>query len=169
MIMPVRFATTLQQPFAVQDVDCTVVGFELDEQDKEAQVAADARHCQGEHVCSYIPKAIYVKIDDCACHFLPPAPCFAHRLTGHDTSCLNCISAVQPGVFAVRPQTRTFKHYYEPENKTKYINVKRKQFPLTPALAMSLYSMQGTTADPGMVAYWVFPHRCRETVKWLIV
>ena len=29
--------------------------------------------------------------------------------------------------------------------------------------------MQGTTADPGMVAYWFFPQRCSNTVKWLIV
>ena len=29
--------------------------------------------------------------------------------------------------------------------------------------------MQGTTADPGMVAYWFFPQRCSQTVKWLIV
>ena len=29
--------------------------------------------------------------------------------------------------------------------------------------------MQGTTADPGMVAYWFFPQRCSDTIKWLIV
>ena len=29
--------------------------------------------------------------------------------------------------------------------------------------------MQGTTAEPGMVAYWFFPQRCSPTVKWLIV
>ena len=29
--------------------------------------------------------------------------------------------------------------------------------------------MQGTTADPGMVAYWLFSQRCSPTVKWLIV
>ena len=32
-----------------------------------------------------------------------------------------------------------------------------------------LYSMQATTADPGMFAYWFFPQRCSPTVKWLIV
>ena len=96
------------------------------------------------------------------------APCSVHRLTGHDASCLNCTSAVLPGIFAVKPLTRTFKYYYDPENKTKYVNIQRKQFPLTPALAMPLYSMQGTTAEPGMVAYWFFPQRCSPTVKWLI-
>ena len=55
-----RFTTTLQQPFAVQDVEYTVVGFDPPDVDKDSQVAADAHHCQGEHVCEYMPKAIYV-------------------------------------------------------------------------------------------------------------
>ena len=40
---------------------------------------------------------------------------------------------------------------------------------LMPLEAVPLYSMQGTTADPGMVAYWMFPSRCSETIQWLIV
>ena len=82
---------------------------------------------------------------------------------------MNCTSAVRRGIFAVKPLNRTFRYYYDPQNKTKYTNVQRTQFPLTPAPAMPLYSMQGTTADPGMVAYWFFPQRCSQTVKWLIV
>jgi hypothetical protein len=167
--MRMKFSTTIQQPFAVQDVECTVVGYEPDEKDYESQAAIDAQECQGEHVCEFMPKAIYVKIDDCDYQFLPPAPCSVHRSIGHDTACLNCTSAVRPGIFAVKPLQRNFKYYHDPENKTKYINVRRMQFPLTPALAMPLYSMQGTTADPGMFAYWFFPQRCSPTVKWLIV
>ena len=112
---------------------------------------------------------INLKIDGCDSHFLPPAPCFAHRSTGHDAACLDCASAVQPGVFAVKPLSRKFKYYYDPREKSKFINVQRKQFPLMPATAMPLYSMQGTTADPGMVAYWFFPQRCSQSIKWLIV
>ena len=41
--------------------------------------------------------------------------------------------------------------------------------PLMPAQAVSLYSMQGTTADPGLVAYCFFPQRCTDTIRWLIV
>ncbi len=108
-------------------------------------------------------------IDDCDFRFLPPAPCFTHRSTGHDKSCLKCISAVQPGIFAVKPLTRTFKYYYDSKENNKYISVQRKQFLLMPAGAMPLYSMQGTTADPGMFAYWFFPQRCSSTVKCLIV
>ena len=87
----------------------------------------------------------------------------------HAQTCPNCRSAAQPGVFAVKPLTRTFRYYYDPKDSSKYINVQRKQFPLMPAPAVPLYSMQGTTADPGMVAYWFFPQRCSETIKWLIV
>ena len=61
---------------------------------------------------------IYVKIDECDYRFLPPAPCSVHRLTGRDTSCLNCISAVQPGIFAVKPLTRKFKYFYDAVAKT---------------------------------------------------
>ena len=55
------------------------------------------------------------------------------------------------------------------QNKDKYVIVLRRQFPLMPALAMPLYSMQGTTAEPGMLAYWFFPQRCSPTVKRLMV
>ena len=109
------------------------------------------------------------EFDGCDYNFLPPAPCCVHKLSGFDETCPNCRSAAQPGVFAVKPLTRTFRYYYDPKESSKYINVQRKQFPLMPAPAMPLYSMQGTTADPGMVAYWFFPQRCTPTIKWLIV
>lgn len=89
------------------------------------------------------------------------------RVTSEAT-CQDCVNAVQPGVFAVKPLIRKWR-YYLPEDKTKYILIERKQFPLMPAPAVALYSMQGTTADPGMVAYWLFPQRCTDTIKWLIV
>ena len=43
------------------------------------------------------------------------------RTTGHDASCLNSTSTVRPGIFAVKQKTRTFKYYYDSENKSKYI------------------------------------------------
>ena len=54
---------------------------------------------------------------------------------------------------AIRPMTYTLKHFYSPAEKAKYVMVARTQIPLMPAAALSLYSMQGTTADPGLVAY----------------
>ena len=54
--MRMKFTTTLQQPFAVQDVECTVVGFEPDDKDYDAKAAIDAQHCQGERVCAFMPR-----------------------------------------------------------------------------------------------------------------
>ena len=121
-----------------------------------------------ECTCTRMPKAIYVKLDDCNHQFLPPAACSLHRLSGHDPQCKGCASAVQPGVFAVRPIARTWK-YWLPDNSGKYVLVVRKQLPLMPVQSVNLYSMQGTTADPGMVAYWMFPGRCSSEIQWLIV
>ena len=52
--MRVKFTSTLQQPFAVQDVACIVVGFEPDDKDYDAKAAMDAQrtrlciHAQGD-------------------------------------------------------------------------------------------------------------------------
>ena len=134
--MRMRFATTLHQPFAVQDVDCTVVGFDPDDLDKEAHIEMKSQCRSGVYAFVNMPKAIYVKIDECHYRFLPPAPCSVHRLTGRDASCLSCIRAVQPGIFAVKPLIRKFSFFYYPVAKSKYIEVQRKQFPLVPASAM---------------------------------
>ena len=71
------------------------------------------------------------------------------------------------GVFAVEPLTRTWK-YDGPELNGQFINVKRRQVPLAPARVLPLYSMQGMTASPGLVAHWVLPARVAYDIKWLI-
>ena len=71
------------------------------------------------------------------------------------------------GVFAVEPLARTWK-YDGPELGGKFINVKRRQMPLAPANVLPLYSMQGMTATPGLVAHWVVPPRLASDIKWLI-
>ena len=72
--MTVRFTTTLQPPFAVQDVEGKVVGFEPDPSD---QATLDRLRCasavNGEHHCGAMPHCIYVKIDDCQLALLPNA------------------------------------------------------------------------------------------------
>ena len=46
--------------------------------------------------------------------------------------------------------------------------MKRRQLPLAPARVLPLYSMQGMTAKPGLVAHWVVPARLSSDIKWLI-
>ena len=72
------------------------------------------------------------------------------------------------GVMAIKPLPRTWK-YTGPEVDGTYLNVKRLQLPLAPAHILPLYSMQGMTADPGLVAHWVIPPRLSSDIKWLIV
>ena len=71
------------------------------------------------------------------------------------------------GVFAVEPLPRTWK-YEGPELQGQFINVKRCQLPLAPARVLPLYSMQGMTATPGLVAHWILPARLSSDIKWLI-
>ena len=111
--MRVRFTTTIQQPFAVQDVEATVVGFDPDPNDHGLKARLQATSSQtAEWPCALMPHAIYVKIDECDYQFLPPGTCSLHRQHGHDDQCEACLSAVQPGVFAVKPLVRTWKNIY---------------------------------------------------------
>ena len=167
--MRVRLTTTIQQPFAVQDVEGTVVGFDPDPADSiaTARLRSQASSHAGDFACRLMPKAIYVKLDDCELQLLPPAQCPEH--SEHTPACSRCTSAAQPGVMAILPLSRTSKHFYSSAEKTKYVIISRTQIPLMPAQAVPLYSMQGTTADPGLVAYWFFPQRCTDTIRWLIV
>ena len=40
---------------------------------------------------------------------------------------------------------------------------------LMPADACPLYSLQGATCDPGLIAHFVMPRRADDDIKWLIV
>ena len=71
------------------------------------------------------------------------------------------------GIFAVQPIPRSWT-YDGPELKGQYVNVARRQLPLGPARVLPLYSMQGMTAEPGLVAHWTFPPRLDYDIKWLI-
>ena len=99
----------------------TVVGVVPDDLEKPTQREVDLQCRFGKHVCTCMPKAMYGKIDGCDHQFFLPAPCAVHRLTGHNNSCLNCISAVQPGVFAAKPFARNFKYYYDAAAKSTYV------------------------------------------------
>ena len=67
----------------------------------------------------------------------------------------------------MQPLSRSWR-YDGPELQGKYINVSRRQLPLAPAKVLPLYSMQGMTANPGLVAHWILPPRLEADIKWLI-
>ena len=60
-----------------------------------------------------------------------------------------------------------------PENswssKTRILKVRarREQVPLTIVLASTLYTLQGTTAEPGLIYYFRAPPRLSTVLKWI--
>jgi hypothetical protein len=49
------------------------------------------------------------------------------------------------------------------------LKVIRRQVPLTSLLASSLYTLQGATAEPGLIFHWRFPRRMSKDMRWLVV
>ena len=108
-----------------------------------------------------------IKLHDCKQVFLPLQPsadCPTH--TAPCPACKEKAKALE-GVFAVEPLPRTWT-YDGPELQGQFISVKRRQVPLAPAKVLPLYSMQGITTTPGLVAHWIVPPRLSSDIKWLI-
>ena len=47
------------------------------------------------------------------------------------------------------------------------VRVRREQVPLTIATASTLYTLQGTTAEPGLIYYFNTPRRISKVMKWI--
>ncbi|CAK9115732.1 unnamed protein product [Durusdinium trenchii] len=95
--------------------------------------------------------------------FLPPKPCAEHLI--FNRHCDQCVS--YPGVIQALSKTQTWS-YTLPDEKIS-LKIKRTAFPLWPEKACSLYTMQGTTASPGLVAHMTLPARSPADIKFLAV
>ena len=49
------------------------------------------------------------------------------------------------------------------------LQVQRTQLPLMPEASFPVYSLQGATCDPGLIAHFVMPGRADDDIKWLII
>ena len=169
--MEVRLTTTIEVPYAVQDATGTVISIEFDRSDTAVHEHnlkdPVLQNLKPEILLQKLPTAVLIKLHDCKQFFLPAQPCF--ECTTQTATCTRCIAKRKAleGVFAVEPIPRTWK-YEGPLLNCKFANVKRRQFPLAPARVLPLYSMQGMTASPGLVAHWVVPPRLPSDIKWLI-
>ena len=163
--MQVRLTTTLHQPYAVQDATATVLEIHFADNDAQAdQHMRGAKHV--DVLLDLLPVAVLIQLHDCKHVFLPVGPC--SRCSSFADICLDCQEERRKleGVFAVEPRAHTWKYI---TSDATTINVKRRQMPLAPAKVLSLYSMQGMTAEPGLVAHWVLPKRSSSDITWLIV
>ena len=169
--MEARLTTTLEMPYAVQDATATVLEIEFDRPDEHHRQhttgSAVLESLEPEALLNSLPVAVLIKLHDCKHVFLPVQPCAnCPVFVKTCTACMANRDAIE-GVFAVEPLSRTWK-YDGSELGGQFINVKRRQIPLAPARVLPLYSMQGMTATPGLVAHWVIPPRLPSDIKWLI-
>ena len=165
--MEVRLTTTLEMPYAIQDAVGTVLEIQYAQYDAVAQQYMSSVAQPAELLLEQLPTAVVIQLHDCKHVFLPCEGC--SRCLAFNSFCLECKAKQKKleGVFAVTPATRTWK-YDGPELNGKFFNVSRRQLPLAPAKVLPLYSMQGMTAQPGLVAHWVVPPRLDCELKWLI-
>ena len=75
------------------------------------------------------------------------------------------------GCVAVQPQLarRSFTvEVQDPGSDTWYtLRVQRRQLPMTIKTASTLNTLQGVTADPGLIFHWKFPRFFSGELRWL--
>lgn len=166
--MRVRCTLAVEPPYVVPDSEGVVCGIEFHSLEPRASLNSSAQVV----VLRYMPVQIYVKIQDLQHELLPPQPCNEHS-TAPSRECHQC--CFFPGIVCIRPQTSRAWRYdldaatRQPQERVLTISVKRTQIPLAPANAGTLYTLQGTTAEPGLIFHWSMPRRLESTLRWLVV
>ena len=120
-----------------------------------------------------MPVAVYVLFDDCEEDILPPTPCAEHAVIGATKTCTHC--RYYTGIVAVRPQmakwafadAQAAKACQNSGTPSSTISVRRFQIPLAPASSKTWHTLQGHTADPGLLAHFELPLRLPKDANWL--
>ena len=140
-------------PRIVRGAPVTVVDIELHPQ--EPPIATrDSIASHGCVVLQYMPKCVYVRLENCEDQFLASAD---------GASQPGCVDL--RGVIAVQPVCRTWR--YKGKKMEASISVSRTQTPLLPRKQCTLHGVQGKTGDPGFIAHWTFPVGISVDNKWL--
>jgi hypothetical protein len=161
----VRITTQILPPWAVQDATGTIMEIDISAYDRQQLHNSGDTHPAAEICLSGLPLAVYVKLDNCDREFLPPMVCQIHRRSGFSEECPDCRAF--NGWVLIEPITKmwTFK---DPLTNA-ILTVKRTQLPLLPEAACALYSLQGATCDPGLIAHFTMTQRADSDIKWLIL
>ena len=115
-------------------------------------VAATPIFSEGAFTPQYLPRTIWVQIDDLSWELIDPMPCSQHQILGADRACNAC--RFFKGVVGITPVEAhwTFKEKTcGPRLPPLNVDVRRVQFPLAPALPKTIYALQGQTCEPGLV------------------
>ena len=163
--MRVRITTQILPPWAVQDATGTIMEIEASPRDRQRVSGNGDAHPAAEVPLTELPPAVYVKLDKCNQEFLPPLVCQRHQQAGFAKDCEACRAF--EGWVLVEPISKTWS--FTDPTTGMLLKVVRSQLPLMPAEACPLYSLQGATRDPGLVAHFEMPKRADDDIKWLIV
>ena len=165
--MEMRLTTTVEAPDAVVDTPCTVLGLDLEPEDMD--IATEQKSVR---VLTRLPRAVLVRLEGVKTEFLPPIPCCLHASCGAQRECPQC--DFRPGCLAVTPLLSHSPFRVEvsiqsaaTEHAQANVKVQRKQIPLTVRTASTLYTLQGITANPGLIFHWKFHRGMSEELRWL--
>jgi hypothetical protein len=167
--MRVRLTTQVLPPWALQETTGTIMDIDLSAQDKQhlrtKMHSADDAHIAPEICLRELPPGVYVKLDKCDQDFLPPQVCDQHKLIGF---CKECSARrAFEGWALVEPMCKTWT-FTDPVAGATF-KVSRTQLPIMLEAACPLYSLQGATCDPGLIAHFTMPRRADADIQWLIV
>lgn len=154
--MRVRVTTSVVPSWAVQDSAVTIVAVDLHPSDRHES-------CAPEKALRSLP-TVNVKLDGVEFEFLPPKPCIAHTTVGYSPICSNC--KCFPGVVTIKPVKRSWLLTSSGSFTTTVI---RTQLPILPENAFALYSLHGSTTDPGMLAHFDMPPKSGHDIKLVII
>ena len=167
--MVVRLTITVEAPEAVTDATGSVVGIDVHPDDAESAAAEHAEPPPPIRTLRKLPLAVIVKLDNVTTEYLPPRPCHEHSFAGPQRDCPRC--DFRKGCFAVYPQLSrgTFKvEVPEPGSDLMHeLRVQRRQVPMTIKTASTLHTLQGVTAEPGLIFHGRFPRIFSEELRWL--
>lgn len=140
-------------PSIVRGAPVEVVSIELHPMEPEI-LGRDSIASHGCVVLHYMPKCIYVRLQNCKDTFL-----------ASDAGVPQHGNADLQGVLAVQPISRSWR--YKGKTMDAAIAVSRTQCPLLPRKQCTLHGVQGKTADPGFIAHWTFPVGLSKESIWL--
>ena len=172
-----RAGLTLTVEPLVAVVDATGVVKDIIPDPREPSI----QRAQAVHALQYMPLAVLFQLDDSDAELLPPKYCERHESGAAEH---NVVTARQcphckffQGEIYIAPQLThqrfrvpvTIQRGGERGDITYELSVQRLQLPLTIITACTLHTLQGTTADPGLIFHWTFPRRVSKMMRWLSV
>ena len=165
--MTIRLTNTVEAPEAVTDSTGEVVGIDLDP-DEPSAATERTSPIEGIRILHKLP-IVTVKLDNVTTEFLPAIPCSLHAVDGACRDCESC--NFRAGCVAVEPQLSRCSFpvvVQDPSSETYYtVQVQRRQLPMTVKTASTIHTLQGVTADPGLIFHWKFPRFFSAELHWL--